>query len=314
MATSPVKLQQGYGIGNALQNLSPFSIIANRVPTQSDKARIGTFWIYTGANNVYVLSSVTGGLSNWLTLSNGGAGVFTSLTVNGASVFNGNITQIAGVTSLLATTTTGLTNNGVFNQTGNTVMIGDLTLTGTTILSGSITQNNGATLLNTDAIPNTINIGTGLADKVITIGNTTGATGLALAAGTNGISITGVTSFVTDGVPFINSLKPAAVASPLFTVNGINAPIQTCFFTGFTTAAAATETFVFNNTFTPNPATNIQAPVISVHRAGGTNGLLSIVGSVLAYGAGTASLTVTIINNDVAALNGNIYFAIIWLN
>jgi hypothetical protein len=113
MATSPVKLQQGYGIGNALQNLSPFSIIANRVPTQSDKARIGTFWIYTGANNVYVLSSVTGGLSNWLTLSNGGAGVFSSLTVNGF------ITQTAGVTSLLATTTTGLTNNGVFNQTGN---------------------------------------------------------------------------------------------------------------------------------------------------------------------------------------------------
>lgn len=120
MATSPVKLQQGYGIGNALQNLSPFSIIANRVPTQSDKARIGTFWIYTGANNVYVLSSVTGGLSNWLTLSNGGAGVFTSLTVNGASIFNGNITQIAGVTSLLATTITGqLDHTGVFNQIGN---------------------------------------------------------------------------------------------------------------------------------------------------------------------------------------------------
>ena len=122
MATSPVKLQQGYGIGNALQNLAPFSIIANRVPSQQDKARIGTFWVYTGANNVYVLSSVTGGLSNWLTLSNGGAGVFTSLTVNGASIFNGNITQTAGVTSLLATTTTGLTNNGGFNQTGNALI------------------------------------------------------------------------------------------------------------------------------------------------------------------------------------------------
>lgn len=123
MATSLVKLQQGYGIGNALQNLSPFSIIANRVPSQQDKARIGTFWIYTGANNVYVLSSVTGGLSNWLTLSNGGAGVFTSLTVNGASIFNGNITQTAGVTSLLATTITGqLDHTGVFNQTGNALI------------------------------------------------------------------------------------------------------------------------------------------------------------------------------------------------
>lgn len=112
MATSPVKLQQGYGIGNALQNLSPFSIIANRVPTQSDKARIGTFWIYTGANNVYVLSSVTGGLSNWLTLSNGGAGVFTSLTVNGPTQLNGSLTQVAGAVSLGA------------DATGNAISIG----------------------------------------------------------------------------------------------------------------------------------------------------------------------------------------------
>ena len=105
MATSPVKLQQGYGIGNALQNLSPFSIIANRVPTQQDKARIGTFWIYTGANNVYVLSSVTGGLSNWLTLSNAGAGVFISLTVNGPTQLNGPLTQVAGPVSLGADAT-----------------------------------------------------------------------------------------------------------------------------------------------------------------------------------------------------------------
>lgn len=123
MATSPLRLQQGYGIGNALQPLPPFSIIANRVPTQQDKARIGTFWVYTAANNVYVLSSVTGGVSNWLTLSNGGAGVFLSLTVNGPSIFAGNITQTAGVTSLLATTTTGLTNNGDFtNNTGRVII------------------------------------------------------------------------------------------------------------------------------------------------------------------------------------------------
>jgi hypothetical protein len=123
MATSPLRLQQGYGIGNALQPLPPFSIIANRAPTQQDKARIGTFWVYTAANNVYVLSSVTGGVSNWLTLSNGGAGVFLSLTVNGPSTFAGNITQTAGVTSLLATTTAGLTNNGNFvNNTGAVII------------------------------------------------------------------------------------------------------------------------------------------------------------------------------------------------
>jgi len=142
MATSPLRLQQGYGIGNALQPLPPFSIIANRAPTQQDKARIGTFWVYTALNNVYVLTSVTGGNSNWLTLSNGGAGVFLSLTVNGPSTFNGNITQIAGVTSLLATT-----------------------------INGSLTQNGGNTVLNSDANASTILIGTGLAAKNIQIGN-----------------------------------------------------------------------------------------------------------------------------------------------
>jgi len=129
MATSPLRLQQGYGIGNALQPLPPFSIIANRAPTQQDKARIGTFWVYTALNNVYVLTSVTGGVSNWLTLSNGGAGVFLSLTVNGPSTFAGNITQTAGVTSLLATTTAGLTNNGVFTNNGNTGINGQLDIT-----------------------------------------------------------------------------------------------------------------------------------------------------------------------------------------
>lgn len=142
MATSPLRLQQGYGIGNALQPLPPFSIIANRAPTQQDKARIGTFWVYTALNNVYVLTSVTGGVSNWLTLSNGGAGVFLSLTVNGPSTFAGNITQTAGVTSLLATT-----------------------------INGSLTQNNGNTVLNSDANASTIQIGTGLAAKNIQIGN-----------------------------------------------------------------------------------------------------------------------------------------------
>lgn len=148
MATSPLRLQQGYGIGNALQPLPPFSIIANRAPTQQDKARIGTFWVYTAANNVYVLTSVTGGNSNWLTLSNGGAGIFTSLIVNGPSTFNGNITQTVGVTSLLATTVTGLSNNGVFNQTGGVAIVGQIVQnTGNVSFTAPVLSNTGSTSL-----------------------------------------------------------------------------------------------------------------------------------------------------------------------
>ena len=156
MATSPIGLQQGYGIGSGVQNLAPFSIIANRAPTTLDRARIGTFWAYTGANNIYCLTSVTNGNSNWLTLSNGGAGVFLSLTVNGPSTFAGNITQTAGVTTLLQTT-----------------------------INGSLTQDGGATLLNTDGIAQTVNIGTGAAAKTVTLGstNTTSATNINSGSG-----------------------------------------------------------------------------------------------------------------------------------
>lgn len=88
MATNPLRLQQAYGIGNSLQQLSPFTIIANRAPTTSDKARLGTLWDYktnvAATDAVYMLTSVTGGQSNWKLLSNnGGAGAFTSLTVTG---------------------------------------------------------------------------------------------------------------------------------------------------------------------------------------------------------------------------------------
>lgn len=136
MATSPSKLQQAYGIGQALQNLPPFTIVANRAPTTADKAKLGTLWNYVSLNQAYMLTSVTGGASNWTLLSNnGGAGVFTSLTVNGTS-----------------------------------------------ILSGSLTQNNGATLLNTDAVPQTISIGTGAAAKTVSIGSATVGSTLALNA------------------------------------------------------------------------------------------------------------------------------------
>ena len=154
MATNPLRLQQAYGIGNSLQQLSPFTIIANRAPTTSDKARLGTLWDFKTSNLAYMLTSVTAGASNWTLLSNnGGAGVFSSLTVNGPSTFAGNITQTAGVTSLLQTT-----------------------------INGSLTQNGGATLLNTDATPQTVNIGTGAAAKTLSIGSATAGSTLVLNA------------------------------------------------------------------------------------------------------------------------------------
>jgi len=122
MATSIIGTQQrAYGIGQGLQPIPPFTIVAQRAPTTSDRANIGTFWIFTTSNDCYVLVSINNGISNWVSFNQGGAGIFSSLQINGPSEFNGNILQQApGVTAtLLATTTAGLTNNGNFvNNTG----------------------------------------------------------------------------------------------------------------------------------------------------------------------------------------------------
>jgi len=181
MATSPLRLQQGYGIGNALQPLPPFTIIANRAPTQQDKARLGTLWDFKTSNLAYMLTSVTAGASNWTLLSNnGGAGVFSSLTVNGPSTFAGNITQTAGVTSLLQTT-----------------------------IDGSLTQNNGATLLNTDAGNQTVRIGDGAGVKTVTLGSTNSTSGTAINGGTNGITLNG--NPVTVTIPGTFRIIPPVV-------------------------------------------------------------------------------------------------------
>ena len=178
MATSIIGTQQrAYGIGQGLQPIPPFTIVAQRAPTTSDRANIGTFWIYTVSNDCYVLTSINNGISNWVSFNQGGTGQFSSLvittgpntiagltTFNGNVVFNGNITQAAGVTSLLQT-----------------------------LITGSLSQDGGATLLNTDAIAQTINIGTGAADKTVTLGSTNTTSTTTINSGSGNINLNGTT-------------------------------------------------------------------------------------------------------------------------
>lgn len=150
MATNPLRLQQGYGIGNALQPLAPFTIIANRAPTTSDKAKLGTLWDYkTGVaatDEVYMLTSVTGGQSNWKLLSNGGgAAVFTSLTVNGASIFTGAITQTAGTVEIGRDAAA----QTLYFGTGGAVKTVNIGSTNTTSATNINAGSNGITLLGT---------------------------------------------------------------------------------------------------------------------------------------------------------------------
>lgn len=89
-----------------------------------------------------------------------------------------------------------------------------------------------------------------------------------------------------------------SVASPGTSLTA-NAFQFTAIFSGFTTAAGATETFTILN----NKITSVQQMVtLSVARTGGTAGLYSIQGFVLSVG----QIVVTIVNNDVGANNGDI--------
>lgn len=70
----------------------------------------------------------------------------------------------------------------VQSNNGGAAVFTSLTVNGTSILTGSLTQNGGATLINTDAVGQTINIGTGAAAKLVAIGSATVGSTLNLRA------------------------------------------------------------------------------------------------------------------------------------
>jgi hypothetical protein len=303
MATSPLRLQQGYGIGNALQPLPPFSIIANRVPTQQDKARIGTFWVYTALNNVYVLTSVTGGNSNWLTLSNGGAGVFISLTVttgpntiaglttfNGNVVFNGNITQTAGTSTLLATTVSSLTCNGDLVTNNGSVALNPPVnpLASTLLVSGN----------NNPAVPAAQCIAV-MAGQVF---NGLRVLNNSAAAGSGSVMVVGTVSqaAATGGDPYLSIVN--------FNVTGVNIGIDTSDnkFAMGTGALGANDFYQFDLT---TADTNILQGNLRIVTAGKT---LAVQGGAVTDFIGQAVLAAgtATVNNTNITVNDKIFLSV----
>lgn len=80
-----------YGYPNPQLSAFPDPIIAQRAPTTSDKAVVGQIWVDQVGQLSYIFIKNSAGNSVWVVQSNnGGAAVFTSLTVTGP------ITQTAG--------------------------------------------------------------------------------------------------------------------------------------------------------------------------------------------------------------------------
>ena len=161
----------GYGLDNALQNLAPQVIQANRAPTTSDTAPQGACWVWQANSQIWFNSGIINGLAQWLLLeSSGGPGVFSSLLVNpgpvttqGTGAVNISADAVAttinvGTGAAVKTVSVGNTTAGttvafstpsgtaVTSANGFTATAGGLTAT-----AGNITATNGNVVLSTAA-------------------------------------------------------------------------------------------------------------------------------------------------------------------
>lgn len=198
-----------YGLSQPLNLEAPIPRVVKRAPTGADKAPIGQMWVLSATNTVYILTSIVNNVANWINLA-GGAGVFTSLTVN------------PGPTNL------------------STVGVGAVSI-GNAANTGAITITSGTGNINLVGGGNTINIGSDAAANLVNIGSLTGAASTTISSGTGGLSLIAVAG---NASVFANVATP--VASPTATVID-NGRVGYATFTGFTTAAAGAQVFTVTN-------------------------------------------------------------------
>jgi hypothetical protein len=150
---------------------------------------------------------------------------------------------------------------------------------------GSTTPNTGAftTLSSTGA---TTLATTGASTN--TIGNNTGATSLALKAGTGGLSLS-----AAGAVSMVPSTSSGSSTSPT-----LNARVGSATVTGLTTAAAASVVFTITNSV----VTATSVVFTSVTTLGTNDAELTVTRTQVA----SNTLTITCINNGAAAVNGNV--------
>lgn len=178
-----------------LATLFPAPIAAKRAPTANDiNYPIGQVWIYVANNAAFILTSVASGAANWVDVA-GGAGVFTSLTVNPgptmlSTIGNGNV-QIGNAANTGTIHISTGTGNFLLDGNGNTVNIADDPAANTVIL-GSLTgaaattiqAGTGDLFLNTSptgqielglaTMTGTITVGQSTVGQDINIGNVAG--------------------------------------------------------------------------------------------------------------------------------------------
>jgi hypothetical protein len=324
-------LDVGYGLTNALTGLAPQPIIANRAPTTSDTAPLGTVWVYTAADEAYILTSVANASASWEAVT-GGAGVFSSLTVNPGPVnmltdtatATGNFGTGAGVktinigssdttsqTTIYGGPTGGVDINAqqvsIGSGIGDNIGIGGVLGNSTTAIYASGTGNltlsavnctldidsgTGVMGISTDASATTVNVATGAAVKTLTVGSTNTTSATTVQAGTGGLALS------SAGLTTLVSTTPTAASPTAGVTSNVNVIGAT--FTGFTTASSASQTF----TITSSKILATSAVFVTVtNSSAGNDCFLGITGIVQAVG----SIAVHTLNSGSQALDGTVY-------
>jgi hypothetical protein len=288
---TPQFFNTAYGITNALQNVFPAPVVANRAPLTTDTGyQLGTIWIHKALNDAYVLTSVVSASATWLNMA-GGGGSFSSLTVTpgpisltGTTTINttgsattsiGSTTGASGITELVGTGNFSL--DGV---AGSTYTIGASTTTGTIAIGG--TAQTGAITLGSSSGTNIVNLGTGAGATTVNI-----ATGVTNAKTIN----------VGTGAAMANTIAIGGTGANVVTIANTQTAGSIAIGTAMTTGTVSIGgTGLQTGNFDLAPGTGAQA--ITLGNGGTGIKTISIgtaaVANVITIGSTTASAATTI--------------------
>lgn len=332
---TPQFFNTAYGITNALQNVFPAPVIANRAPATTDTGyQLGTIWVYKATNAAWVLTSVASAAANWESIT-GASGSFTSLTVSPGPISLTGTTTInttgAATTSIGSTSgasgialLVGSGNYSLDGAAGSTITEGASLTTGTITIGGTAQQ--GAMTLGSSSATNivnlgigagattvniatgvtnakTINVGTGAAmANTITIGGT-GANVITIGSTTASAATTIQAGSGTTGLSLSaggNVQMAPATNSAAGVSLTLNARVGQATFTGQTTASGASQAFAITNSAITGTT---QSVFVSADNLGSNDAQMSITRVLLA----ASTITVTLKNNGAASLNGDVH-------
>jgi len=110
MSTSYNRARWAIGRSTPYVEIGPLPIVSQRAPTTNDRCEIGTMWIDEPNDDVYVITSASGGTSVWIN-AGGGTGTFNALTVTTTATIGTALTLTTGNLTLGDMTTAGVLSN-----------------------------------------------------------------------------------------------------------------------------------------------------------------------------------------------------------